>query len=651
MNKGFNLSRRDVLRGVGAAGVCCAAAGGAWTRTEPAGERSEPIQLSKNLFVLPGPVNVGVIRKGERALLIDCGDGSTLGGLERIGVKAIEAVLCTHHHRDNVCALGALAARGARVYVPAKERDQFDRVADYWNDPEHRFHQYYFRPHHLTLAEPVRVDMALDETLILQMLGAGIVPLATPGHTDGSLSYLVEMDDQKTLFTGDLIYDGGRVWDIYSLQKGFSRPGRTIRDYHGFMGAKFELAESLEKVKATGASRLVPSHGPIITDPAKAIDALSKQMELCYDQYVSISALRHYFPESFSEYAGRKDHMAFSPHLPPPAWVRQIKNTWLIISESKAAFVMDCWDKEVVAAIQKLMADGEIRSVEGLWVTHYHDDHTNGIAEFQKTFDCPCITDRHVADVITKPRAWRLPCLSPTVARVDKTPAHGESWQWREFRLTSYYFPGQTLYHGGLLVEGRDHRMFFTGDSFTPAGIDDYCAMNRNWLGRDVGFDRCIAILEKLKPTLLFNCHVEVAWTFTPEQYRFMRERLAEREKSFGWLVPWDHANYALDESWVRCYPYEQDAPAGQRVEFQVVVTNHSDQPRKVACRAVLPAAWDGARVTDWVNGEVPAKTEGSVSLSLTVPAEVAKGRYIVPVDVRYGSRSLPQFTEAIVVV
>jgi hypothetical protein len=39
------------------------------------------------------------------------------------------------------------------------------------------------------------------------------------------------------------------------------------------------------------------------------------------------------------------------------------------------------------------------------------------------------------------------------------------------------------------------------------------------------------------------------------------------------------------------------------------------------------------------------------VPLTLAVPAGVPPGRYVVPVDVRYGSRVLPQFTVALIMV
>jgi hypothetical protein len=48
---------------------------------------------------------------------------------------------------------------------------------------------------------------------------------------------------------------------------------------------------------------------------------------------------------------------------------------------------------------------------------------------------------------------------------------------------------------------------------------------------------------------------------------------------------------------------------------------------------------------------EVPAKTEGTLRLSLRVAPDAPPGRRVIPVDVRYGPWTLPQYTEAIVVV
>ncbi|HPP53746.1 MAG TPA: MBL fold metallo-hydrolase, partial [Thermoguttaceae bacterium] len=526
-----------------------------------------------------------------------------------------------------------------------------EKPETYWQDLKHRWNYYIFHPHRLMLVEGLPVAGECKEDQQIAWGPARIRALATPGHTDGAVSFLVEVDGRRVIFCGDLIYDHGQVWELYSLQKGFRRGKRQISDYHGFMGAQWELKDSLDRLRKAKPDLLIPSHGRIMEKPSEAIDALTARMDACYDKYVAISALRHYFPELFEEFKGRPGHMPLRPGLPVPDCLRHIGTTWILVSQQKkAALVMDCGGPGIVKTLQQMQQKGELGPIEGLWITHYHNDHVGGVAEFQKTFDCPCITDEHLAAVLTQPIGWRLPCISPDVIRVHRPTKHGESWTWREFKLTAFFFPGQTLYHSALLVEQGDLKMFFVGDSHTPAGIDDYCAQNRNWLGQDVGFDRCLALVEQLQPTHMFNCHVDVAFSFRTEDIRFMRANLAEREKLFGQLMPWDHPNYGMDESWVRAFPYEQKTKSGQGAALEVVLTNHSAHAQRAAVRAVLPTAWGGG-ATDWAEAEIPAKTEHGVRLRIPIPASAQAGRYVLPIDVRFGPWDLPQLAETVLQV
>ncbi len=334
--------------------------------------------------------------------------------------------------------------------------------------------------------------------------------------------------------------------------------------------------------------------------------------------------------------------------IEPPKCLRHFGTTWMLVSESGDAFVMDLGSTGIFQHLKKMLADGEIKSVEGLWITHYHFDHTAGIPNFQQEFDIPCYANEQLAEVLTNPTAWRLPCLDPRPITVHEPMRDGQSWQWREFKLTAYFLPGQTLYHGGLLVEADDLRMFFVGDSHTMAGIDDYCAYNRNLLGRGVGYQYCNGLIQRLQPTHLFNCHVNDAFTFTPEELAFMRKTLDQREDLFGQLVPWDHANFGLDPSWIRTFPYTQKAQPGNEITVNVVVTNHAADARPVQCRAVLPKALGGVP-GEWHNAEIPAKAEGQLPLSLTLLPDVKPGHYVIPIDIVFTNRTLPQFTEAII--
>lgn len=100
---GNDVSRRNFFRGTGA-GIAAAQITGAELEATPRLEHnsfqpnSKPEQLSTNLFLLEDTCNVYLIRRGERALLIDFGSGRILDFLRDLGVSKIDWILHTHHH-------------------------------------------------------------------------------------------------------------------------------------------------------------------------------------------------------------------------------------------------------------------------------------------------------------------------------------------------------------------------------------------------------------------------------------------------------------------------------------------------------------------------------------------------------------------------
>jgi glyoxylase-like metal-dependent hydrolase (beta-lactamase superfamily II) len=603
------------------------------------------ITLAPDLFVYPGAINVGILRQGERAWLIDCGDGDVLPALSALGIRQVEAVLFTHYHRDQASGFGQLPGSPlVRAIVPTGERDYFAQVERFWQDPAFRWHLYNFQPSDLLLAESIPVDATGAENTTFAFGPWTVRVLATPGHTPGSVSYLVERAGQRFAFVGDAIYGPGQLWDVYSLQRGGTFGERTIRDYHGFLGARTALAQSLRKLREAGAQALIPSHGVMMTDPVSAIDALVANLDRAYANYAGISALRYYFPEMFADYVGQPEAMPMRPGMAIPDFVRHVGTSWVIVADDGAALLMDCGSHKVLDELRHWQASGEIRQVDAFWISHYHDDHVDFVEDLQREFPCPTYADAQVAAIVRRPRAYRLPCISPAVARIDQVTTHGTSWRWHEFRLTAYHFPGQTYYHGALLVEGYGQRLFFIGDSFTMAGIDDYCAGNRNFLGAGRGFDACLALVEDLQPNLLFNCHVPVAFAFTADEIRFMRRNLAEREAIFATLLPWEDPNFGLDEHWLRAEPFEQDARPGEVVSLDVVVTNHASAPRLASGQPIVPRGWETRPV---VRAVVPRRTERALSFRIPVPAEAKPGLRVIPIAVELAGRKLGQFRAA----
>lgn len=120
-------NRRDFLRaiGIGAMGTLGAAGTGppyCWAAASGGGP--EVARISEHLLVYPGPVNVGILRDGDKALLIDCGDGRVAGALESLGIRSVERVLFTHHHR---AAAVYRSDRGGRLIDRSDHQAEADR--------------------------------------------------------------------------------------------------------------------------------------------------------------------------------------------------------------------------------------------------------------------------------------------------------------------------------------------------------------------------------------------------------------------------------------------------------------------------------------------------------------------------------------------
>lgn len=605
------LSRREFLAAVSAAAA------------------APPLPAGLRVFL--DAVNVGVIERNGKRLLIDSGEGA-IGG-------PVDWILFTHHHRDQWSGARKL---GAKIAVPEAEKRFFAQAEQFWDSADSILdHRYDFRPHLFTGRESVEVARTLRGGDVFEWEGLRIEALATPGHTDGSLTYLVEIDGRRVAFTGDLIYDAGRLWEFYSLQKRF--PGMR-GDYWGFGGAVDELIASLDRVLAKKPDLLIPSHGSVIEDPARAVAELKQNLRAAMDNYLRLAAWRIYFPGIFP--AERAP--MFPPLLAvrPPKWLRHIASTTkAIIADDGSAFLSDCGHPNAIRDLDMMLASGEIKSIDGLWISHYHDDHTQQVNVAKRKYGVRVYVERHMVDILENPLAYQMPCLFPESIRVDRPMEDGESIDWKGFKLTAYHFPGQTLYHDGLLVERDGVRVFLTGDSFANFGIDDYCSQNRCFLGPNMGYEKCFKLLLDVKPNLLMAAH----WGPVPISADYLRRALdlfAEREKLFARLFPWDDPNFGLDPYWIRTYPYRQRALPGDRVALEARIYNHSARPKRASVELRVPAGWTASSRAETT---IPPRTEGRLRFTVTAPEKPARRRNVLALAVTFDNRPLGEFAEAIV--
>jgi glyoxylase-like metal-dependent hydrolase (beta-lactamase superfamily II) len=252
-----------------------------------------------------------------------------------------------------------------------------------------------------------------------------------------------------------------------------------------------------------------------------------------------------------------------------------------------------------------------LKTVEGIWITRYHDDHTGCAQALADHFRCRIYFTPRLTDILEHPSHYRMPCLTTAFITSGKPQPDGMRMRWHEFQLTFFDFPGQALYRDGLLVE-RDGggALFFTGDSFTPSGTDDDCLQNRDFVAEGEGYLYCLDVLQRLpKNVWLVNQHVDPRFRFSADQLARMRAELLMRIALLKELAPWSDPNYAIDESWAAVHPYGSEALGGENVTLRLRILNHAPQRETYRVKWNVPPGWKTVTADPEVT--IPSHQEG----------------------------------------
>lgn len=221
-----------------------------------------PCKIGDGLYLFGhlSPAAVYVIETDEGLALVDTGleaeydkiaQAMTLLGLD---LKRLKLILLTHVHGDHTMGAERLRQEtGARVYIgredakPLRDGGPWEAIFSIYDMPGVTTH-------------PTQVDSELVDGEVLTLGKARITAIATPGHTPGSVCYLVEHRGMRILFGGDAITSLAGGLGTYAAYLP-PRFGGEVRAY---------LA-SLKKLRAMPKPDLVlpghPSSDPVPQDP------------------------------------------------------------------------------------------------------------------------------------------------------------------------------------------------------------------------------------------------------------------------------------------------------------------------------------------------------------------------------------------------
>lgn len=128
----------------------------------------------------------------KNAIVVDPSRPSILEELSSRNLTA-KYVLLTHSHFDHIGGVSALQNAGAKVVCAEEERAAFNTTMEFGARLGYK-------------KEPLIVDETFSGEKELNFLGISLKVIQTPGHTIGSVCYLLK--EENILFTGDTLFEG-----------------------------------------------------------------------------------------------------------------------------------------------------------------------------------------------------------------------------------------------------------------------------------------------------------------------------------------------------------------------------------------------------------------------------------------------------------
>ena len=600
------------------------------------------VQLSPRVYQFSDICNVYAVVSGDRALLVDSGSGDVLDALAAEGITRVDWVLHTHHHRDQCQGDRRLAETATRIAVPKSEKRFFAGASRFWQDVP-VFDIYDTSSVYNTLATDISVDHAVEDYEVFEWLDVKLLALPTPGHTRGSLTYVADIDGVRYAFCGDLIHAPGKAHTLHDMEWKYG------------MSEGFKLAaSSAESLRTQAPDYLAPSHGAGIKPPEPAL-ALLRDNLIDYVRYSDIG---------YQTVLG-------SPPLKTDSHIEQLSEHLLAVTDTCANFYVLLADggealffdygfgtethmaadyrfvEHTLAALKERFG---VHHVEVVVPTHYHDDHVCGIPFLQREFSTEVWAFHKFAGLLTRPSAYRIPCLWSEPIAVTRTLGEDETFTWRSHELTIRHNPGHTWYAASIFGEIDGKRVAVVGDEIqlSPRGtLWGGAPVYRNRMtGND--FTSSIRTILDYEPELVLTGHKGPLNVTRKDLESF--ETWAEGiERCWRELAPDpDAVGLALDPDWINVYPYSTKlSPGQQQASIEVEVRNHDARPIAAVVALDLPPGWNAEPTTRSLSLE--ARSSGRVAFQVAPAADATLSvRHVVTVSASVNDRPLGQVAEAL---
>jgi glyoxylase-like metal-dependent hydrolase (beta-lactamase superfamily II) len=602
-------------------------------------EKLIPVASVPNLYMWTDICNVYVLRDGDKAILIDLGDGSVLSHLSEIGVKQVEWVLFTHHHREQCQGYPLLKSGTSKVAVPKAEKSLFEQPASFrkmktsLDDPFTVYGASYVRPP----VQSIPVDREFSRMDTFTWHGYELTCVETPGDSPGSMSYLLENDGKWVAFSGDVILDEAKMHNFFDSEWDYGF-GAGIRALHNSSALLRDFHPSI----------LLPAHGRLILNPEQELKTymgklfnLERLVLRGYDVLTYSSASQ----DMVSKPSDIPYLWQVSPHLFKFKGPEYFPNFSLILSDNGHALLVDCGLIDTAFLRQTLGSmkfKYGLKEIDALIVTHVHGDHFLQAPYIRQKWGTPVWALENMVPVMEHPERYDLSALIPAYhagfdsIHVDRAFKPGETFSWEGHNFTIDWMPGQTEYALCLngIIDGK--KVAFTGDNIfgdptntLQSGHEALVARNSAIL--EEGYIYAAEYLAKLNPDILIGGHSYVMDKPAGMINRY-REWAYQMRSAFKEMSKEDDYRTWFDPYWVHAEPYRTLVTQGGTAEFNLVVRNFSETASKYRIEIHTPSGILGEPAC--LEVKIDGNSRKSFPVRLAASDDPAEGISIVAFDV-----------------
>ena len=580
-----------------------------------------------NLYKFKDACNVYLLKSGSAGILIETGSGKVLDYLEEVGVEKIEWVLHTHSHRDQCFGDLLLKKHGSKIAIGKQEADALQPAGiNPPFTPPGNTGKYSKLPSLPGRMEPFQkpgVDRELTNGEVIEWKQYKIRVINTPGHTKGSVSFLVEVDGKKVCFCGDLMVSGGRVRDLYSMQWIYlQNPGID------------SSLVSLQKIRELDPGIILPSHGEQIENTAEEISTLSLRLQRVQKCLGRGSA-------------GRWNWSGFvqiSPHV-----IQDCGTTsQIIISDRGEALLFDCGEGFTPERLEEAKRKFGIKRIDVIIPSHWHGDHINGIPELAKAEGSEIWIWEGLTEHLEHPERFITTCWYRVRIKADRILLEGEEFQWGDYHFKVYHHPVHMEEQIGLYAKVDELDFYFLADG-TGNRRDGKvgCALHcYNGITLKSGLKKTAQSFYEANPYICVPAHSNCFATNSNTRNEFLKWAL-ETTDAITALLPPPHPEIGYDPYWAAFYPARVNARPGEEVQITLRLKNHAN--RSVTGKIWTRSYGDLVVEQESVEYVLEPGEQQEFPLNVKVEKTASTGVHIVTADIEYDGFMFAEFTHGYV--